>query len=318
MKKNAAEISGVDMAGEALHLLRAAPLAGLMSYFIGSAPFVLAFLYFWAELSDGTFARERCALYSLALAALFLWMKCWQSVFCASLRATLAGDRPPPATFRTALRLVVRQGAIQPYGVLLIPAAMLVMVPFYCVHAFFQNMTVLDDGSDPDTRHLVDRAWRQALLWPRQNHVALWIVSPWILCSVIASMMLLLGLTDVARNLLPGDAGQLYATVMLVMGLLVMTPFCPFGCVVAINIASALIMIPSMADRLFGITSAFVLGGQSSYMNTTFLMAVMGLSYLCLDPLVKAVHVLRCFHGEAMHTGADLLSELRALREETT
>lgn len=316
MKKRPDEISGVEMAGEAIHLLRAAPLHALMAYYIGSAPFVLVFLYFWSEMSGSAFAAPRCFGLSFLLAALFVWMKFWQSIFSSDLRAVLAGTEPSRPTFREVPRLVLRQGAIQPYGLLLIPAAMLVMVPFYSVHAFFQNMTVLDDGSDPDTRHLARRAWRQALLWPKQNHIALWLVSPWVLYSLVATVVLVVWMGDIFKTAVPSDLGYAFLAIMLLMLAVSLVPLCPFGCTVAVNIAATLIFVPAFADRIFGVSSAFVRGGTNSFMNTTFLMTVMGLSYLCLDPVVKAIHVLRCFHGEAVHSGADLLAELRSIRED--
>jgi hypothetical protein len=69
-------------------------------------------------------------------------------------------------------------------------------------------------------------------------------------------------------------------------------------------------MIPYLLSTLLGIQSVFV---QSpwSFLNTTFFAAICGLTYLCVDPLVKAVYVLRCFYGESRHTAGDLKAELR-------
>src|SRR5439155_17621519 len=49
----------------------------------------------------------------------------------------------------------------------------------------------------------------------------------------------------------------------------------------------------------------------STFLNTTFFAAICGLTYLCVDPVVKAVYVLRCFYGESRQTGQDLKAELR-------
>ena len=41
-------------------------------------------------------------------------------------------------------------------------------------------------------------------------------------------------------------------------------------------------------------------------------MATAGaLTYLCLDPLIKAAYLLRCFYGESLHTGEDLRAALK-------
>ena len=48
--------------------------------------------------------------------------------------------------------------------------------------------------------------------------------------------------------------------------------------------------------------------------NTTFLAVTVAVAWLALDPLLKAVYTLRCFHGEARTDGADLLAELSCVR----
>jgi hypothetical protein len=60
-----------------------------------------------------------------------------------------------------------------------------------------------------------------------------------------------------------------------------------------------------------GIQSVFTLSG-SSLVNTTFLTAIIGLTYLSVDPLFKTAFVLRCFYGESLQSGDDLRAELRA------
>jgi hypothetical protein len=44
--------------------------------------------------------------------------------------------------------------------------------------------------------------------------------------------------------------------------------------------------------------------------NSTFLIAMLGMTYLLLDPVIKTAYVLRCFYGSALHSGEDLKSEL--------
>lgn len=86
----------------------------------------------------------------------------------------------------------------------------------------------------------------------------------------------------------------------------------PLALLVFLNVAVALYQIPGLLRMLFGIETSFNLGGQ--WFNSTFLSVVFALTYLTLDPLVKAIHVLRCFYGDAAGTGADLRAELRGLR----
>ncbi|MEJ2731058.1 MAG: hypothetical protein P8185_21560, partial [Deltaproteobacteria bacterium] len=45
--------------------------------------------------------------------------------------------------------------------------------------------------------------------------------------------------------------------------------------------------------------------------NTTFWVVTIGLTYLCLNPLIKTVYILRCFYGSALKSAADLRTELQ-------
>src|SRR5207244_10477872 len=68
--------------------------------------------------------------------------------------------------------------------------------------------------------------------------------------------------------------------------------------------------VQSLLKMLLGIGTAFA-GSPWGLLNTTFVATVGALMYLCLDPLVKAVYLLRCFYGESLHTGEDLRAELK-------
>jgi len=48
-------------------------------------------------------------------------------------------------------------------------------------------------------------------------------------------------------------------------------------------------------------------------LNTTFWIAMLGMTYLCLDPFIKTVYVLRCFYGSALKSGEDLKKELHRI-----
>jgi hypothetical protein len=84
-----------------------------------------------------------------------------------------------------------------------------------------------------------------------------------------------------------------------------------FGLVVFLDVAIGLATAPDLLKMLLGIETAFTRSSWSVF-NTTFVAVVGGLTYLCLDPLVKAVYLLRCFYGESLHTGEDLKAELRS------
>src|SRR2546421_10013224 len=97
MKRPRGKSSGkgaIELIEEAVHVLRQAPLSTLAAYYIGTLPFVIGLLYFWAEMSRSPFAYQHLAGESLALAAPFLWMKVWQGRFARSLWAQIGGGRP--------------------------------------------------------------------------------------------------------------------------------------------------------------------------------------------------------------------------------
>jgi hypothetical protein len=83
-----------------------------------------------------------------------------------------------------------------------------------------------------------------------------------------------------------------------------------FGLVVFLNIGVTLIFLPHLLKSILGIETVFTLSGMG-LLNTTFFAVVAGLTYLCLDPIMKAIYVLRCFYGRSRHTGDDLKSALR-------
>lgn len=87
-----------------------------------------------------------------------------------------------------------------------------------------------------------------------------------------------------------------------------------FGIFVFLNLAAAMIVIPHLIKMFFGVESYFTLSPES-VLNSTFLIVACGLTYLCLNPLIKTVAVLRCFYGEALHSGEDLRAELRTFLE---
>ena len=91
----------------------------------------------------------------------------------------------------------------------------------------------------------------------------------------------------------------------LVLGILFL-----LGVAVWLNAGIAVSSTPQLLKLFLGIETAFTRGGWSSVLNTTFLATTVALAYLALDPLVKAIFVLRCFYGEARNDGADLLADL--------
>lgn len=77
-----------------------------------------------------------------------------------------------------------------------------------------------------------------------------------------------------------------------------------------INVATAFFAVPWLARVLLGLDNLFGLSGWWA-LNSTFLALVTIITWLAVDPLVKAFHVLRTFYGEACRTGEDLRQEFQ-------
>ena len=263
MKRHARRLQGkasLELLEEAFHLLRSAPLSTLALYYTGALPFVLGLLWFWADMSQSPFAYHHLDAAALALAGLFLWMKCWQAVYARSLRAAVAGGLPPLGP-GAVWRLLVTQAALQPTGLLLWPLALMLLFPFPYAFAFYQNLTALADGEPAGLGAEVRRAMRQTSLQSRQN---------------LLLLLVLLG----------------------------------FGFIVFLNWTTFCFLLPGLAKMLFGLESVFTRSGVT-LLNTTFFATMFGLTYLSVDPLVKAAYTLRCFYGESLQSGADLKSDLK-------
>jgi hypothetical protein len=259
--KRRSDKTAFELLEEAVHLLRQSPARVLATYFLGVLPFVLALLFFWADMSRNAFAPRLLVGGALGLAVLFVWMKAWQAAFARQLRA-LASNRPVPSmTLRRWTRILFSQCVLQPFGLFLLPLSLLVFLPFGWVYAFFQNLTALDDGEEPGIGALMKKARRQATLWPSQNHLAL----------------------------------------------LTMVGFAFF---VFLNWCSVGLAIPELLRMLFGVESTFT-RGSLGLLNTTFFAINFWLTYLCVDPILKAIYVLRCFYGESQESGEDLKAGIR-------
>jgi hypothetical protein len=93
---------------------------------------------------------------------------------------------------------------------------------------------------------------------------------------------------------------------------LILTIMSLFGSFVFLNLALGIVAVPYLLKWILGIETVFTLSGIR-LLNTTFIAVLCGLTYLCIDPIIKTVYVLRCFYGRSRLTGDDLRSALRPL-----
>src|ERR1043166_8355516 len=258
------EKPALELLEEAIHLLRAAPIATIATYYLGALPFVLGLLYFWTDMSRSPFASGHLAEGALGIAALFIWMKFWQGVFASVLRARLVGDAAPSLTFSRCRRILFSQIALQPFGLFLLPLALVTVFSFPWIYGFFQTVTARAERETTGVFDFFKKSWREAVLWPGQNLTML--------------------LTIVA-----------------------------FGLYVFFNLSSVCFLLPQILKVLFGVETMFTRSTASMF-NTTFFAAMFWLTYLCVDPILKAAYTLRCFYGESRQSGEDLKAELRQFR----
>lgn len=254
------EKGALEIIEEASQLLRMAPVGILLRYYLGTLPFVLGFLFFWTDMSSSGVAGPPLVRESLGLAALFLWMKCWQAVFSSGLRSFLEDAPQSSWTTGRVLRLVCIQSTVTPWMMILLPASLLMALPFGWCYAFFHNMANFGDG-ELGLKAGMRKAWQQCSLWPLQNHKMIFV-------------------------------------------------FCLFTVFVYVNISAAAFLIPKMLKTLLGMETVFS-RNDNFFLNTTFLLSMSGVTSLCVGPLVRAAYVLRCFYGESLSSGRDLLSEWR-------
>ena len=113
--------SVLDIIEEATYLLRSAPIGAFAAYYLGTMPFLLAFLFFWADMGRSGTAYDHAAPAALGMAALYLWMVSWQAVFTQQLRSTLTGNKPAPLR-----RLAFVQVTLQPTKFVILPIAALI------------------------------------------------------------------------------------------------------------------------------------------------------------------------------------------------
>ena len=80
-----------------------------------------------------------------------------------------------------------------------------------------------------------------------------------------------------------------------------------------LNLAVFISMIPRLLNMFFGVSTIFD-ENSSAWRNSSFFLDVSVFCFLVLNPLNKAIYVLRGFYGRARINGADLQAELRRRR----
>lgn len=161
-----------ELIEEAVHLLRSHP-GELGVYYLGTAGFAVAFLYFWAFVTwfmpdDGALAAG-----AAGLVVLYAFLLAAQHRFALRLRARLEGETPPRWTARRWRTEMAAQLRLHAASLIVLPLAAVFTVTFGWAFAYFQSAVVTPAQDPADTAARRVAAWEFARLWPAQNHWAL-------------------------------------------------------------------------------------------------------------------------------------------------
>jgi hypothetical protein len=85
--------------------------------------------------------------------------------------------------------------------------------------------------------------------------------------------------------------------------------------IVWLNVTALLAAVPFLLKTFFGIETMASRSMESYMANGTFFTATFGLAHLLVSPLWRAAYVVRCFHGAALTSGADIIAGLQILRQ---
>ena len=155
---------------DAVNLLRAAPLSTLLCHWIGSAPFTLAVLLFWNDITQYRPSSAACVADSLALAVLLAWMNGWRAAFAGRLRAQLSGS---PALPIGVWRVAGYQSLLGAGKLIVLPLSALIVFPLASTVAFYRYAAVLSCRADLSFRQVIARASKLAGIDGRQTWAAL-------------------------------------------------------------------------------------------------------------------------------------------------
>jgi hypothetical protein len=188
-------VSAIDVLEEAVDLLRGAPLDTALTYLIGAAPFLVAFLFFLTDMNRNVYAFDHLPWASLGLALLYVWKNSWQAVFMAKLYRQLSPAEIDPS------QAVLIQSTLQPIGLVL-------PLPLPWTAAFFRNVALFAALGRPDA---VAAARRQSVYSTGQNWAVMLFVALGSLLLFVNILVAIMMLPQLGRSFLgiEGDLARL-------------------------------------------------------------------------------------------------------------
>jgi hypothetical protein len=157
-KRPAVPVEQMQLVEESVHLLRLAPARAWSVYLAGAVPYAIGLIWFWLETTRSVYALRNLAWTSAIVALLFLWKQVSEALFLANLRATLTGDEPDAVSGGLGA-LALRQAAVQPTSLIVLPLALLATFPFAWAVSFYRQFSLAGRDGVPGP---FSRAWEAA------------------------------------------------------------------------------------------------------------------------------------------------------------
>ncbi len=158
-----------DIIEESLLVLRSIPSHWYLLYLCGTLPFIFVFVYYWTEMNRNVMTDNSIVSLSFILAFLFIWMRCWQSIFMRLIQAFVCGESACDFSFSVIGRLITAHIVLQPCCIILRILSWILLFSFSWVYAFFQNIIVIAGEKDNQLRNIYHESLNQSTLWQTQN-----------------------------------------------------------------------------------------------------------------------------------------------------
>lgn len=303
----------VALVEDAVLTARNLPASLWAIYFIGTVPFVVGFILFWADMAQHAYAFRRVAIEAAGLTLLFIWMKVWQAEFSRRVLRRSSDIDPPRTRISGLIGTAIDQTIVQGASILLLPFTIFLVFPIPYQYAFSQTFAAIDPEEVPELRVRVRRAFRAAFRDQSQNLTVVWLLSPFMLFLYVFVVTVM---TPIQQQFTP-EWSDFYFAFTSVLIAIVFIPLGPVAIAVALNIGTAIVFLPALLRILTGIDTVFT-ANPSLLMESTPIVAICALTYLALDPFSKVAYALRLFRLESRKTGADLKLRIRLIAAATT
>jgi hypothetical protein len=296
------ERNGINLVDQSVFLARTVLLPRLWIYYMGAVPCVLYFLYFFHDMSANPDAQERLAISSGVLVLSLIWMKVWQSIFCLRSYETLLDTGPQKLHCVQLLRCIGWQTILGLLEIIVIPLSLLLTIPFGWCYAFFQNASM---GPLVFQKEIISESIHLSSLWPKQNHLMLWILCPVSLFVMAIGIIATPNLISLINTGPTAVVTTIFVCCMLVVITLIINPF---GGLLFINFFVAIVALPQLLRMLFGWETVYSMSPMTM-LHPGFILTTWSLCFLCMDPLVKICYIARMYDKQAIRSGHDLLKK---------